>query len=163
VYDNLETFTIIRDGKPYKAADVNIWGVTFAADDNRFYVTVATDGHRYLAEGDLATRTLRTIHDNVECPSLSPDGTKIAYKKRVTGTDPSRPWKLYTLDLRTGAETPTAETRTLDDQAEWLDNATVLYTLPGDLRADVWKVNADGTGNPQMVLRFALSPTVLRG
>ncbi|WTW98732.1 TolB-like translocation protein [Streptomycetaceae bacterium NBC_01309] len=162
LHNNLEDFSIIRDGKPYTAADVNIWGVTFAADDNRFYATVATDGHRYLAEGDLAARTLRTLRDNVECPSLSPDGTKLAYKKRVDGTDPSRPWKLFTLDLATGRETPTTETRTLDDQAEWLDNDAVLYNLPGDLRADVWSVRADGTGTPVLVLRHALTPAVLR-
>ncbi|MGA4538550.1 TolB family protein [Uniformispora flossi] len=162
LYDNLENFHVIRDGKPYQAADINVWGVTFAADDNRFYATVATDGHRYLAEGDLATRTLRTLHDNVECPSLSPDGTRIAYKKRLPDADPSRPWRLYTLDLRTGTETATAETRTLDDQAEWLDNSTVLYTLPGDLRADIWSTPADGGGKPKVLVKYALSPTVLR-
>ncbi|MCF2525621.1 TolB-like translocation protein [Yinghuangia soli] len=162
LHDNLEDFAVIRDGKPYKAADINIWGVTFAADDNRFYATVATDGHRYLAEGDLAARTLRTIRDNVECPSLSPDGTKLAYKKRVEGADPDRPWKLFTLDLATGTETLTTETRPLDDQAEWLDDRTLLYNLPGDLRADVWSVPADGTGKPTLVVRHALSPTVLR-
>lgn len=140
-------------GKPYQAADINVRDVTFDADDNRFYATVATDGHRYLAEGDPATRTL---HDNVECPSLSPDGTRIAYKKRLLDADPSRPWRLYTLDLRT------AETRTLDDQAEWLDTTTVLYTLPGDLRTDIWSTPADGKRKPKVLVKYALSPTVLR-
>lgn len=161
LHDNLEDFAVVRDGKPYDAADINVWGVTFAAGDNRFYATLATDGHRYLVEGDLATRTMRTIRDNVECPSLSPDGSKLAYKKRVNGTTPDRPWKLFTLDLATGFETQTAESRPLDDQAEWLDNANVLYTLPGDLRADVWSVPANGTGTPKVLVRYALSPTVL--
>ena len=28
--------------QPYRSADVNFWGVTFAADDNRFYATMST-------------------------------------------------------------------------------------------------------------------------
>ena len=44
------------------------------------------------------------IHENVECPSLSPDGTRIAYKKRDR-LDPA-PWQLTVLDLATMRETP---------------------------------------------------------
>jgi len=72
---SLEEFQVIRDGRPYRAADENFWGVTFAADDNRFYATMYTDGRRYLVEGGLAARTVRTVKENAECPSLSPDGT----------------------------------------------------------------------------------------
>jgi hypothetical protein len=31
--DTLETFAVTVDGKPYRAADLNFWGVTFAGDD----------------------------------------------------------------------------------------------------------------------------------
>ena len=41
---SLEDFTVIRDGAPYRSVDVNYWGVTFAADDNRFYATMSTAG-----------------------------------------------------------------------------------------------------------------------
>ena len=70
------------------------------------------------------------IHENVECPSLSPDGTRIAYKKR-TGSD-TTPWHLTVLDLATMRETPLAESRSVDDQAEWLDDDHVLYGVDGD-------------------------------
>ncbi|WP_406281996.1 TolB family protein [Embleya sp. NBC_00896] len=160
--DNLEKYTLHRGDEVVRAPDVNIWGVTFAADDNTFYATVATGGHTYLARGDVATRTLRTIRENAECPSLSPDGTRVVYKKRVPGLDADRPWHLYVLNLTTLAETPLAETRTLDDQAEWLDDGHVAYSLPGDLRGDIWTTPADGTGHPTLLIPHALSPAVLR-
>src|SRR5215213_3333501 len=70
----LEQFAVTKDGKPFDAVDFNFWGVTFAADPNRFYATLATGDHHYLVEGDIAARSLRVLRDGVECPSLSPDG-----------------------------------------------------------------------------------------
>ncbi|MGX4732972.1 TolB family protein [Kitasatospora griseola] len=160
-YDNLETFQVLRDGHPVQASDLNVWGTTFAADDNRFYATVATGGQTYLVQGDLAARTLTTLHQNVECPSLSPDGTRIAYKKRVAGADPAAPWRLYVLDLATMAETATAEQRNIDDQALWADGRTLLYSLPGDYGSDLWTVPADGTGAPAVRVRSAVAPAYL--
>ncbi|MFJ5925267.1 TolB family protein [Kitasatospora sp. NPDC092948] len=160
-YDNLETFQVLKDGRPVRASDLNVWGVTFAADDNRFYATVATGGQTYLVQGDLAARTLTTLHQNVECPSLSPDGTRIAYKKRVAGADPAAPWRLYVLDLATMAETATAEQRNIDDQALWSGNGTLLYSLPGDYGSDLWTVPADGTGTPAVLVHSAVAPAYL--
>lgn len=160
----LETFTATVAGKPYQAADINYWGVTFTADDNRFYATMATKGHHYLVRGDFAARTFQTLRDNVECPSLSPDGTRLAFKKRVSA-DPAHPWRLAVLDLRTMRETLLAERRSVDDQAAWLDGRTVLYGLPRDgthpTHADVWAVPADGTGAPRVLVPDAESPAEL--
>ncbi|MCX5210235.1 TolB-like translocation protein [Kitasatospora sp. NBC_00240] len=158
--DNLETFAVIKDGRPYQAHDVNIWGVTFA-DDGTFYATLATGGQTYLVRGDLAARTLTTLHQNVECPSLSPDGTRIAYKKRVAGADADAPWRLYVLDLATMTETATAEQRSIDDQALWSDPSTLVYALPGDFGADLWTVPADGSGTAGRLLDSAVAPAVL--
>ncbi|MEV7779851.1 TolB-like translocation protein [Kitasatospora sp. NPDC088351] len=155
--DNLETFDVIKDGHPYQAHDVNIWGVTFA-DDDLFYATLATGGQTYLVRGDLAARRLTTLHQNVECPSLSPDGTRIAYKRRVPGLPEDAPWRLYVLDLATMTETATAEQRSIDDQAVWSDASTLLYALPGDFGADLWTVPADGTGQSRRVLEAAVAP-----
>ncbi|RAJ44128.1 hypothetical protein K353_01597 [Kitasatospora sp. SolWspMP-SS2h] len=159
-YDNLENFRVIRDGHQVQAADVNVWGVTFA-DDSGFYATVATGGRTYLVRGDLAARTLTTLHQNVECPSLSPDGTRIAYKKRVADADPAAPWRLYVLDLATMTETATAEQRNIDDQALWSDDRTLLYSMPGDYGSDLWSVPADGTGAPALLVRSAVAPAYL--
>jgi hypothetical protein len=54
-------------------------------------------------------------------------------------------------------ETPLAETRSVDDQAEWLDDDHVLYAIV----ADTWKVRADGRGRPTLFLRDGRSPAVV--
>ncbi|WP_457029575.1 hypothetical protein [Kitasatospora sp. P5_F3] len=153
---NLEAFTV--DGHP-PAPDANFWGVTFAADDNRFYATMSADGHRSLVVGDFAARALRVLKDNVECPSLSPDGTRLAYKKAL----PDHGWRLTVLRLADLAETPLAETRSVDDQPAWLDDHTIAYGLPhSGPGSDVWTVPADGTGGPSLLARDAESPAPLR-
>ncbi|MFF4897232.1 TolB family protein [Streptomyces sp. NPDC001068] len=158
---SLEAFRIVKDGRTYHAADVNFWGVTFASDDRTFYATLATKGSTYLVRGDLRSRTVTTLHPNVECPSLSPDGTRVAYKKRVRGLPKDAPWHLYVLDLRTMRETPLAEPRSVDDQALWKDAHTVVYALPGDYGADLYETPADGTGKPRRISVSAVSPAYL--
>jgi hypothetical protein len=158
--DTLETFAVTLNGKPYKAADLNFWGVTFA-DDHTFYATMSTAGHRYLVVGDLTARTVRTLASNVECPSLSPDGTRIAFKSAI-GDNPSKGWRLSVLDLATMRRTPLAETRSVDDQAAWLGNTEVMYAVRrGTKAADVWSVPADGTGTPSLLIPDAESPAAL--
>jgi len=130
--------------------------VTFARDSDRFFATLATGGKTYLIEGSVRARTAHVIHENVECPSLSPDGTRIAFKKR--GPDSANPWRLTVLDLATMRETPLAETRSVDDQAEWLDDDHVLYGLDGA----IWVERADGTGRPKRFMDGAGSPAVVR-
>jgi uncharacterized repeat protein (TIGR01451 family) len=154
----LEQFTVMRDGRPFKAVDFNFWGVTFASDGNRFYATLKTGGETYLVEGDIAARRLRVLRPNVECPSLSPDGTRIAFKKRVGDRRDAVTWRFYVLDLRTWTERPLAEERSIDDQIEWLDEQFVLYGVV----ANVWMVPADGSGEPRRYLSRAVSPSVVR-
>ncbi|MHC3472522.1 TolB family protein [Streptomyces sp. 7R007] len=154
---SLEAYRIVKDGHVYHAADVNFWGVTFASDDRTFYATLATRGRTYLVRGDLRARTVTTLHTNVECPSLSPDGTRIAYKKRVQGLPKDAPWHLYVLNLRTMSETPLAEPRSVDDQAVWKNDTTLVYALPGDYGADLYTIPADGTGRARLVSGAAVS------
>lgn len=158
---NLEEFTVIRDGERYESEDVNFWGVTFADDSNRFYATLSTRGQTYLVEGDIAERRLVAKRENVECPSLSPDGTRIGFKKRMNPRGEAPIWRFHVLDLATGKETPLAEARSIDDQLEWLDNDTLLYGS-GDSTHTIMAVAADGTGQPRRLLSQAASPTALR-
>jgi hypothetical protein len=153
---DLEQFTVFRGSRQVTADDVNYWGVTFGRDSDRFYATLATGGKTYLIEGSVSGRRARVIHENVECPSLSPDGTRIAYKKR-TGSG-SAPWHLTVLDLATKHETPLADARSVDDQVEWLDDANVLYGVDGA----VWMARADGTGEPRRYIARAASPVAVR-
>lgn len=156
VIADLESFTVARAGRVVDAADVQFWGVTFARDSDRFYATLATGGSTYLISGRVSTRTARVIRDNVECPSLSPDGRRIGYKKLV-GTK-GRTWRFHVLDLASGTETPLAETRSVDDQLEWLDDGHLLYGEGGA----IWTVPADGTGAARRYLARADSPAVVR-
>ncbi|MEU1055521.1 TolB-like translocation protein [Streptomyces sp. NPDC005876] len=159
---SLEDFSITLDGEPYRAADVNFWGVTFAADDDTFYATLNTADKTYLVRGSVSGRSVTTLTENVECPSLSPDGTRVAFKKRVLSRTDL--WREYVLDLRTLRETPLAERRSVDDQAAWLDDGTVAYALPteGEVGgSDLWSVPADGTGSPRRLLAGASSPAPL--
>ncbi|MEV0319518.1 TolB family protein [Streptomyces sp. NPDC050658] len=156
---NMEQIPLTLDGRRYHSPDVNYWGVTFTKDDNRFYATVSTKGKTYLVEGDMKKWAARTLRTNVECPSLSPDNTRIAFKKRVRkGT--SDPWRLYVLDLRTMRERPLAESRGVDDQAAWLDDDTLAYALPGGegRKQDIWSTRADGEGKPKLLVAGASSP-----
>ncbi|HKS48538.1 MAG TPA: hypothetical protein VJT49_26190 [Amycolatopsis sp.] len=159
--DSLEFLSVTLNGHPYTAADLNFWGVTFAADDNTFYATMSTAGHRYLVQGDIAAKSVRTIAQNVECPSLSADGRRIAFKSAIDG-DPAKGWRLSVLDLASGARTPLAETRSVDDQPAWLDPDTIGYAIPrGTDDSDIWAVPADGSGHPRLLIPRAESPAAL--
>ncbi len=158
----LEQFTLIIDGHPVTAADRNFWGVSFA-DEDTFYATAATGGHTYLVRGSISGHRLTALRTDVECPSLSPDGTRIAFKKH--GNLAPGQWRLAVYNLATGAETLLAEQRSVDDQVEWLDNDHVLYGLPrtgATAAQDVWVVPADGTGAAAVLVHDAWSPSVVR-
>lgn len=156
--EDLEQFAVTRSGKRIDAPDLNFWGVTFARDGNRFYATLATGGTTYLVEGNARARTGRVLIENLECPSLSPDGTRIAYKKltRIVAGSP-RVWQLHMLELATLEQTRLAETRVVDDQVEWLDNRRILYRVD----EEVWVMRADGRGRPERFLAAADSPAVV--
>ncbi|RSM90567.1 hypothetical protein DMH04_03630 [Kibdelosporangium aridum] len=153
---NIEDIPLRIGGRTHRAEDVNFWGVTFAADGRTFYATVSTGGQTHLVKGDLEAWHAEALRENVECPSLSPDGTRIAFKKRVA-QDGARPWREHVLDLATMAETALPETRSVDDQAIWLNNSTVAYSLPD---GEIWSASADGSGVPQLLVRHGSSPSV---
>ena len=141
-------------------ADANFWGVSFAADDNTFYATLATGPHFSLVQGDVASETVTVLADGVECPSLSPDGRRLVYKHRL----PDATWRLEVYELSSGRRTRLAEPGTVDDQGAWLDDRTVAYAKldPGTGSVDVWSVPADGSGTPTRLAAGAESPSGLR-
>jgi hypothetical protein len=153
--DQLEQFHVTKDGKPFDAVDFNFWGMTFDPDDSdRFYATLGTGDHHYLVEGSIKGREMTVLRDGVECPSLSPDGKQIAYKSRIGN---SNRWHLRVLDLATLKDHALAETDSIDDQAEWLDNDTLAYSDG----TNVYTVPADGSGEPGLLVRDASSPVRL--
>jgi hypothetical protein len=166
VVADLETdFIVKRDGENWRSVDFNFWGVTFR-DDEQFYATLGTGGHYYLVDGDLPARTMTVVQDGIECPSLSPDGTRLAYKIRSDTDLGPATWRIGVLDLATMETTVLAETRNVDDQVAWLDDDTVMYGLPNEdspAEADTWAVPADGSGKPRLLVPKAWSAVVVGG
>lgn len=148
----IEELPVFVGDQRYFAADVNYWGITFAPDGNRFYATLGSKGKTYLVEADYKRYRGKAIRENVECPSLSPDATRVAFKKKVG----DGVWRLAVLDLKTLEETELAERQSVDDQALWQDDHTVLYGRDNA----VWAVPADGSGAPRKLVDEAASPAV---
>jgi hypothetical protein len=165
IAEDLEQFSVERNGASWRAPDFNFWGVTFSRESDVFFATLGTGGHEYLVKGSIAGRRVTVLRAGVECPSLSPDGTRLVYKKRVFSGF-RLTWRLHRLDLRTMSDVPLAETRTVDDQVEWLDDERVLYALPdeneGSAESAIWTVRADGSGAPQPFLGSGYSPVVVK-
>lgn len=162
---NLEDFALMVNGERLLTTDRNIWGVTFVpGQGDTFYATAASSGRIWLVKGSLSGRTLTAVHDNVECPSISPDGTRIAYKKNDGGALTAH-WRVAILDIASGQETVLSEKRSVDDQIEWLDNSTVLYgladeTTEGD--SNIWKLDTEPAAQPSLFIAHAWSPSVVR-
>jgi hypothetical protein len=147
----LESYKITKDGRPFKRTDFNFWGVTFVGDSGAFYMTLATGNDHYLVRGDLHTQTATVVRAGVECPSLSPDGTRIGFKARVG--HPFQ-WRFHVLDLASGKETALPGDHSVDDQIAWLDDAHVAF---GD-GEEVMAQPADGSAPPKLYIKSAANP-----
>jgi hypothetical protein len=151
----LEQFKVEKDGEPFDAVDFNFWGVTFdPRDSDHFYATLGTGGDHYLVEGSVSEESMKVLREGVECPSLSPDGEQIAYKSRI-GNEAR--WRLRVLDVATLDDHAVAEDRSIDDQVEWLNDETLVYSDG----SNVYTVPADGSGAAAVLVRDATSPVRL--
>ncbi|WP_331711957.1 hypothetical protein [Arthrobacter sp. B6] len=164
-HGNLEEFALISGGGRIKATDRNIWGVTFVpGQPDAFYATASSQGNIWLVRGSLKDRTLTVTASGIECPSISPDGTRIAYKKSVTGTLAGHR-NIAVLNIASGTETVLTEQRDIDDQLEWLDASTVVYGVPRDESgqdSDIWSLAIDPAAQPSLFIEHAWSPAVVR-
>jgi hypothetical protein len=164
VVPNLEQMDVWGKGARFQSPDANFWGVTFTKDPNRFYATPSARGAVYLVEGNIRENRVTVIREGVECPSLSPDNTRVAFKSRMPGAGLAK-WRVHVLDLESLTDVPLAETENVDEQVGWLDNAHVTYSKADPERStsmNVWTVPADGSGAPVLVLREAGFATTIR-
>jgi hypothetical protein len=156
---DLEDFPVTKDGHPYKGIDFNFWGLTFAADADAFYATLKTAGTRYLVKGSVDARRMSVVRPDVECPSLSQDGTMIVFKRPLNR---GIGWHLTALDVATGREYPLNQSqRSVDDQVDWFDAGHVVYYDSSADGMGVWVLATDGSAS-QLLLRDAASPAVSR-
>ena len=164
VVPNFEQLKVWSGSQPFEAVDRNFWGVTFAHNADTFYATVASGGRTHLIRGTLTDREARVLRDDVECPSLSPDNKRLAFKLRVDDKLGPVHWRLAVLDLGTLEYIPLAETRSVDDQVTWLDDEQIMYALPaaesGSAEMNTWVVDSHGHGTPRMLVPQAYSAII---
>jgi hypothetical protein len=96
-----------RNGRRFSNRNFNFWGVTFAHDDDHFYASLGSGSKTFLLKANMRGHTLRVLHEKAECPSLSPDQSKIAFKR---GVGSRGNWRLTILNLKTMRETRLAGT-----------------------------------------------------
>lgn len=164
---NLEDYALSVDGAPYTAADRNFWGVSFV-DDDTFYVTGGSRSAdaSWLLRGSVSARTLTAVRAGGDYPSVSPDGTRVAYRTVVRTDGGQKVWAFAVLTLATGVETVYEATTGVDDQVEWLDDATILYGMPRADQpgtTDVWALDVTAPSTtPTVLIPGAWSPAVVR-
>ena len=106
-------------------------------------------------------RTARVLMQGAECPSLSPDRARIAFKKRLGGSGGW--WQLSLYDVTTHAvRALSGDTESVDDQVEWLDASNLLYFRPNADGNILWRLPTDTGGPPQPFVREGFSPAVVR-
>jgi len=155
VVADLADFDLVRDGLQLAEQEVDYWGVTFKGDGDGFYASVRFDGNIHLVEGSIQERQLLVLDSGISAPSLSLDESRIAYTRLVSNLGPT--WRFHVRNLATGTDVELAEATSIDDQLEWMDSDHVLYGLA----TDIWRVPADGTGEPLPFLFGGLSPAVV--
>ena len=157
---DLEDFAVQKGGAPFKSIDFNFWGVTFSDDGDRFLATLKTGKERYLVSGSVDARQASVVRAGVECPSLSPDGTLVVFKKPLTN---EIGWRLHVLDLAAGTERPLNQVRrSVDDQVDWFDDAHVVYHDSAAEGTGIWILSVDGVTAPRLIVPNAYSPAVQR-
>ncbi|QAU34481.1 hypothetical protein [Janthinobacterium sp. 17J80-10] len=160
----LENWNIFQNNVQISSKDMNLWGVSFdPRNPDLFYVTAAIKEKPYLARGSISARRIDLLRPDIECPSVSPDGSKLAFKKRQGKTG----WAPAVLDLASGRETVFQESRSIDDQIEWLDNHTLVYELNSPrmmgVKTDLRQIDIRQPQNSsQLWLENAASPAILR-
>jgi WD40-like Beta Propeller Repeat len=124
--EDIQNWPVLNAGQRITSVDLNLWGVTFhPVDTDRFFVTAYFDGKPYLAEGSVRARRIAVVKDSIECPSFSPDGKRLAFKKRTSATG----WSPALLELAGMKETVFDVGNSVDDQIEWLDDHTLIYEV----------------------------------
>lgn len=140
----------------------NYWGVTWG-EDGTFWVTAGSEDTVELLLGSAEKRELWTTGLAGSCPSLSPDGDLLVYKR----TRPEGGFDLVARRLFTAEEWLVGETRSVDDQVEWLDNDTILYALHAEgtdpatttqPEFDIWSIDIAPGSTPRLFLPNADSP-----
>lgn len=162
---NIQRWPVFNKGVEVRSVDLNLWGATFdPANSDRFLVTAYFDTKPHLAEGSVQSQKINVLKDAVECPSFSPNGKRIAFKKRTGAAK----WSPAVMDLATMKETIFDLADSVDDQIEWLNDDTLIFEvvntpLVGPSAVNLMTLNLhDAKPQPRLWLSDARSPTIVR-
>ena len=158
----LDFTTVLGDGTILDLQERNFWGTSYVTDE-QFYATVGFGGGTDLVFGDVATGRLEIVFENASCPAISPDGSTIVAKEQRDDA-----FQLVAIDVATGSRRDLAETRSIDDQVEWIDDTSIVYGLRNDEAGtvgqpalDIWVLNVSDGSEPRLLLPFADSPAAV--
>ncbi len=158
---NVETiFDTFRGDERVLDIDRNYWGVSFF-DSDLFYATLGTaNSGTEIVAGRVSTTRIDVVASNASCPEVSPDGKTIVAKEQRGDK-----FQLIAIDLESGARRDLGETRSVDDQVEWIDNQTILYGMPNPDEGteaqpvfDIYALNTAPGSAPRLIVPFADSP-----
>lgn len=159
---DLETSFVTYDGDQIvRNADRNYWGVSFV-DSDRFFATVGFDDTTSVVEGRISDSRLDIVFPDATCPEVSPDGSTVVAKEQRGDR-----FQLVAIDVDSGERRDLGETRSVDDQVEWVDDDTIVYALPNPDAGtaaqpvfDIWAVDTTPGATPRLLVPFADSPAV---
>ncbi|KAG1647470.1 hypothetical protein GQR58_030576 [Nymphon striatum] len=139
-------YTEFVSGHDYTSAgEFSTRTVVYGLDDDDLFISDSGErwrrslpGQRSQLLGCLyseATNEAEPLNLEGSCPSVSPDGRFIVYKRAdfdraVLGEESNI--RLVLHDTDTGQERLLGETRFVDDQVEWLDEDTIVYAIKRD-------------------------------
>jgi len=159
----LEDFSYTKSNSRFGDIAGDFWGVTFTPE-NDFYATFGIDDQIEIIKGSIEDKEIEPTGILGSCPSVSPDGKTMVYKKMVDNE-----FQLVAIDLETNVTTEIGEISNIDDQVEWLDNDTILYALHTNEIAedvqpefDIWSIDIAAGSEPKLFLPNADSPAVYR-
>jgi hypothetical protein len=157
---DLREFRLDSASFPPPRGPVDIAGIAFERDGDRFFATLLSDAVPYLAAGSLMEKRLTIIRAGVATEALSPDGRRLAVKRLIRERGF---WQLAVVDLSTWAERDLRQgDRSVDDQVEWLDdNHVVFHDVDGNSTA-LWMLPVDGVTGPRVLVQDAYSGSVQR-
>lgn len=165
----LTQFEVLSRDDRYQGVVGEYWGVSFV-DEDQFWVTGFFGEEPEVLEGSVSRGVLTPSGLAGSCPSVSPDGSTLVFKRLQ---DDGEGFDLVAANLDSGTTWLLGESRSVDDQVEWLDDDTILYALHTNSveeggaavaqpQFDIWSLDIAEGSEPQLFLPAADSPAAIR-
>jgi Tol biopolymer transport system component len=154
---------------PFDGEKGEVTGPPFLISSDMGHPSVSLDGTmvytvlREATEGQLVTvsrdgqllEELTETLQGVGQPAISPDGMEIAYAARERQNA-----DIYVIDRTTGIKNRLTLSQEHDVDPCWIPGTNrIAYSSPNDDCNAIWALNADGTGEPELIIEKAAMAT----